>query len=204
MFGRFKKDKTAGLEALANAPVGAPITVEGNRGVVRGSMIMDEAGDRWIEHLIQEQSGRMYWISIENFDRTEATLWEDVEVFDVQGGPGDVKVTYKGQTFKRSENGTASFSSKGDVDVLDAGTIDYVDFAGSDGLRLSFERFGDEGAHRRSRAVTGNCPNCGAPLNLDAMGRCTSCSSEVMSDHGWFGSWEVAVGRNVTDSARLQ
>lgn len=204
MFGRFKKDKTSGLTSLANAPVGAPTTVEGNRGLIKGTMILDSGGDRWIEHLIEDMYGTMVWVSIENFERTEATLWDDVEILDVQGGPGDNRVSYQGQSFKRNEAGNAKFTSKGDVDLFESGTVDYVDFESESGMRLSFERFGEEGASRRSRAVSGNCPNCGAPLNLDAMGRCTSCNSEVMADHGWWGSWEVALGRNVTDSARLQ
>ncbi len=204
MFGRFNKDKTQGLESLANAPVGAPVVVENIRGVVRGSLVMQEAGDIWIEHQIENQEGRRFWVSIENFDRTEATLWEDIEVFDIQGGPSDNRVTYKGQSFKREEAGSAAFTAKGDVDMFESGSVDYVDFSSESGDRLGFERFGAEGAHRRSRAITGNCPNCGAPISVDTMGRCTSCSSEVMADHGWWGSWEVAYGRNVTDSARLQ
>ncbi|MFT7598380.1 MAG: hypothetical protein ACI8TP_001301 [Acidimicrobiales bacterium] len=204
MFGRFKKDKTPGLEDLANAPVGAATSIDGSRGVIRGSLILDEAGDRWIEHWIQDQNGRMYWVSIENYDRTVATLWEDIEVFEIQGGPGDSKISYKDQSFRRSENGTANFQATGETQTVPAGTLDYVDFEGPDGARLSFERFGEEGAGRRTRAITGNCPNCGAPIDLDVAGRCTSCMSEVMTEHGWWGSWEASVGRRVTDSARLQ
>ena len=204
MFGKFTRNKTPGLEALANAPVGAPATVEGRRGVVKGTVIMEEAGDRWIEHLIEDQSGRRNWLSIENFDRTEATLWTDVEILAVNGGPTDSRVVYQGRTFNRNENGTARFQSNGDVDMFDTGTIDYVDFRSADGMRFSFERFGEEGAGRRSGNVSGNCTNCGAQLQVDALGRCTSCGSEMMAEHGWWGQWEAAVGHDVTDSAGLQ
>ncbi len=205
MFGRFKKDNsTAELEALANAPVGAATLIEGERGVIRGTMIMDEAGDRWIEHLISDANGEMFWISIENYDRTVATVWNDAEIFAVGGGPDDRTVTWKSTSFKRSESGTAQFTSHGQLDVNAAGTVSYVDFSGPDGQRLGFERFGEEGAHRRSRVMTGTCPNCGAPINVDATGKCSSCMSDLMTDHGWWGEWEVAVGRDVTGNARLQ
>lgn len=205
MFGRFKKDDfTAALTALANAPVGAATLIQGKRGVIKGTMIMDEAGDRWIEHLISDIDGRMFWVSIENYDRTVATLWEDAEIFAMGGGPDDRKVTWKSHSFKRSESGTATFTAKGDLGVNPTGTVAYVDFTGPDGMRLGFERFGEEGAHRRSRVITGTCPNCGAPVVVDAAGKCSSCSSDLMTDHGWWGEWEVAVGYDVTSEARLQ
>lgn len=205
MFKRFKKDKnTERLEALANAPVGAPVTVEGRPGVVKGTAIMQEAGDRWIEHLIEDGNGRRMWVSIENFDRTEATLWSDVDLMAVNGGPTDSGISYQGRSFSRNETGTTQFSSKGDVDLFDSGSIDYVDYRSADGMRFSFERYGEQGSGRRPGTVSGNCPNCGAQLQIDALGRCTSCGNEVMAAHGWWGQWEAAVGHDVSDSAGLQ
>jgi hypothetical protein len=211
VFGLFKKDRdgrsgdsTRRLEALANAPVGAPVEVEGRRGVIRGSLIVEESGDRWIEHLIDDAGGFRYWVSIENFATTVATLWSDVDIWDVNGGPDDTRVSHNGVSYRRNEVGTARYTATGDVDLINDGTVDYVDFAGPDGSRFSFERFGEAGASRRARSISGLCPNCQAPLNLDLVGACTSCGSSLMEDHGWFDTWEVAQGRDVTDSARLQ
>ena len=206
VFGLFKRggDTTRALEALANAPVGAPVEVEGRRGVIRGTLIVEESGDRWIEHLIDDAAGSRYWVSIESFATTLATLWSDVDIWEVQGGPDDTRVTHGGVTFRRNEVGTARYTANGDVDLIPAGTMDYVDFKGPDGARVSFERFGEAGAGRRARSVSGLCPNCQAPLHLDAVGACTSCGSRLMEAHGWFDTWEVALGRDVTTSARLQ
>ena len=206
MLGKFGKgrDRTKKLEALANAPVGAPTTVGGKRCAIKGTMILSEAGDRWIEHLLEFGDGERAWLTIENFDRTMATLWNDVEVWDVKGGPEDKSLTYNGVSFRRNESGTVKYTTKGDVDLVETGAIDYVDFNGPDGQRISFERFGEEGAGRRKRAEGGLCPNCHAPLLADAAGKCASCGSDVMADHGWWGSWEVALGVDVTDSAGLQ
>lgn len=203
VFGRFKKGNTAALEALANAPIGAATMIDGERGLIIATMILDEAGDRWIEHLIQDAQQRRFWISIENYDETKATRWDDIDMWGISGGPDDTRIEYEGSSFKRNENGTASFQSKGDSGVNERGSLDYVDFVGGD-KKISFERFGEEGAHRRSRTLTGTCPNCGAPLNEVSDNMCSSCGSRLTVDHGWFGSWEVAVGSDVTDKARLQ
>lgn len=205
VFGRFKKnDRSDALERLANAPVGAPVSVEGRRGVIRGTMHLAESGDRWVEHLVDDADGNRFWLSVENWSTTTATLWTDVEVWAVNGGPDDRRVSFEGVDFRRVEDGTVEFQAMGDVDVTERGTIDYVDFRAGDGRRLGFERFGEEGAGRRSRATTGVCPDCHAPLEIDAAGKCSSCGSAMRADHGWWGSWEVAVGRDVTDSAGLQ
>lgn len=203
VFGRFKKGNTATLEALANAPVGAATMIQGTRGLIVGTMILEESGDRWIEHLIQDADQKRYWISIENFDETKATKWDDIDMWGIEGGPDDQRLVYDGVSFKRNETGTASFTAHGDSGVNERGSLDYVDFAAGD-RRVSFERFGEEGAHRRSRAMTGTCPNCGAPLHEVQDNMCSSCGSRLTVDHGWFGSWEVAVGTDISDDARLQ
>ncbi|MEZ5375759.1 MAG: DUF4178 domain-containing protein [Acidimicrobiales bacterium] len=206
MFGKFGKgrDRTKKLEMLANAPIGAGTSVNGRRGVIKGTLLLSEDGDRWIEHLVEHQDGERLWVAVENFDRTRATLWSDVEVWDVKGGPDDKSITYNGQSFRRNESGTVSYTSKGEVDLFASGTIDYVDFNGPDNMRIGFERFGEEGAGRRRRATSGLCPNCHAPLHADAANKCSSCGSDLMADHGHWGSWEVALGVDVTDSAGLQ
>jgi hypothetical protein len=192
------------LEAVANAPIGAPVEIEGRRGVIRGTLVVEEAGDRWIEHLIDDAGGLRCWVSIENFATTVATLWSDVDLWEIVGGPDDSRVTHGGVAYRRNEVGTARYSASGSVDLIPIGTVDYVDFAGPDGARISFERFGEAGAGRRRRSVSGLCPNCQAPLDLDVVGACTSCGSNLMEDHGWFDTWDVAAGRDVSDSVRLQ
>ena len=154
MFGfRKGKDRTKALEALANAPVGAASTVDGKRGVIKGTLLLSEAGDRWIEHLISDIDGALYWLAIENFDRTRATRWDSLEVWDVSGGPDDRQVIHDGATYRRNESGTVAFTSKGDTDMFETGTIDYVDFVGPNGVRIGFERYGEEGA---GAALPGN------------------------------------------------
>lgn len=203
MFGKGKKI-TRRLEELANAPVGAATTIQGRRGFIKGTVIMVEAGDTWIEHLVQDQEGSTLWISIENFDRTVATVWSALSPGAVNGSPEDKRINHGGKTFKRSEDGTAAFTTKGDVDLHDTGSFDYVDFEGPDGMRLGFERYGEEGAGRRTVTSAAVCPRCGAPLHTDVTGRCSSCGSDLKTTTGSFASWEVSIGHDVTEDAHLQ
>lgn len=197
MFG--KRNRTKAVEAVANAPVGAAVLIDGEQATIIGTCVFDEAGDRWVEHLVGFGDGRRVWVSIENFDETVATLWEMVDLHAVNGGPDDSTAGYDGTSFRRSESGTATYVAKGNTGCADSGTIRYADFTGPDGTRLSFERFGEEGAGRRSVATAGNCPNCGAGLRVDKFGKCSSCGSDAAVDVGEWDEWETSFGRDVTD-----
>lgn len=199
--GIFGNKRVKVLEDFANAPVGSSVEVDGRRGHIQGTVLFDEDGDTWVEHLIVGADGKRFWVSVENFDETLATLWETVPPLGVNGGPGDRSVSFRGHSYKRSEDGTARFRTGGSVDLPDHGSIDYVDFTGPDGQRVSFERFGDKGTGRRTVSA-GSCPNCGAPLVLDQLNRCSHCGSTPTVDHGEWSGWEVAAGRDVSKSTR--
>lgn len=203
MFGKGKR-QTKQLEALANAPVGAPTVIAGRRGFIKGTVIFTEAGDTWIEHLIQDQQGESLWVSIENFDKTVATLWRALSPGSINGGPEDKKISHDGASFKRSEDGTANYSSKGDLDLFETGSVDYVDFECPDGRRLGFERYGEGGGGRRTLTSAATCPRCGAALHTDVTGRCSSCGSDLKTTEGNWEAWEVAIGLDVSDDAHLQ
>ena len=201
MFG--KRNRTKALEAVANAPIGAAVRVDGDQATIIGTCVFDEAGDRWVEHLIGFGDGRRVWLSIENFDETVATLWSTVDLHAVNGGPDENGAAYDGRTFKRLESGTAAYTSKGNTGCAESGSIRYADFSGPDGSRLSFERFGDEGSGRRSVAIAGNCPNCGAGLRVDKFGKCGHCGADSAVDVGEWDEWEAALGLDVTDRTAI-
>ena len=197
MFG--KRNRTRALEAVANAPVGAAVRIGGDQATIIGTCVFDEAGDRWVEHLIGFGDGRRLWLSIEDFDEVVATLWQTVDLRAVDGGPDDARIRHQGATYERSESGTAAVTAKGGTGLPDQGAVRYADFTGPDGTRISFERFGAEGAGRRSIATAGSCPNCGAGLAVDKHGRCSHCGAAAEVDHGRWDEWETALGRDVTD-----
>ncbi|HRA35857.1 MAG TPA: DUF4178 domain-containing protein [Acidimicrobiales bacterium] len=201
--GFFKRNRTSDLEAVANAPVGARVTVEGTGAVIGGTLVFENAGDRWVEHRFATDDGRQMWVSIENFDRTVATRWDLADPNAVTGGPDVARAGYQGTPFNRSETGTASFVAKGDTGCSENGSVDFVDFSSGDGRRLGFERYGEVGARRRSIAVAGNCPNCGAGLSVDPHGRCEHCGASATVDVGQWGDWEVVIGTDITDALKL-
>ena len=127
--GFFKRNRTSDLEAVANAPVGARVTVEGTGAVIGGTLVFENAGDRWVEHRFATDDGRQMWVSIENFDRTVATRWDLADPNAVTGGPDVARAGYQGTPFNRSETGTASFVAKGDTGCSENGSVDFVDFS---------------------------------------------------------------------------
>lgn len=199
----FRRSPTGALEAVANAPVGTSVQLGEASGHILGTLVFEEAGDRWVEHLL-DCGGFRVWVSIENFDRTVATQWTGVDAGAVAGGPDDLRIRFEAVDYRRSESGSASFASKGQTGVLESGSIDYVDFAADGGRRLGFERFGEIGARRRSMAVAGNCPSCGAPLAVDSTGRCTTCGGRPTVDVGQWDAWEISSGIDVSDRLRLR
>ena len=201
--GLFNRNRTSELEAVANAPVGASGRVDGIDAVIAGTIVFENAGDRWVEHCLAVGDGRQIWVSIENFDTTVATRWEAIDAAAVTGGPDANRCGYSSTAFTRSESGTASFVSKGETGCSPNGSVDFVDFSATDGSRLGFERFGEVGARRRSIAVSGNCPNCGAGLTVDPHGRCVHCGAAATVDEGQWGDWEVRLGTDVTKSITL-
>lgn len=199
-----RKRKGSELEAVANAPVGASVQLQGRSGTISGTLVFSSAGDHWVEHLITQEDGQRIWVSIENFDTTVGTRWDVASVSRVRGGPNDTRVSYDAVNYNRSEAGSASFVSKGDTGCDENGTVDFVDFAAPDGSRLGFERYGEVGARRRSIATVGVCPNCGAPLTVDVHGRCSHCNAAAGVDEGTWGEWEVSTGTDISDQISLR
>lgn len=198
-----RKNNGAGLEAVANAPVGSRVRLQGQQGTITGTVVFSSAGDHWVEHVITMEGGGRLWVSVENFDTTVGTRWDPADVARVRGGPNDTRVSYDAVSYARSEAASASFVSKGETGCAVNGSVDYVDFAAPDGNRLGFERFGEVGARRRSIATMGVCPNCGAPLTVDAHGRCTHCNAAATVDEGVWGDWEVSTGTDVSSDLSL-
>lgn len=201
--GFFRRKRPNELEAVANAPVGARISLAGRAATIAGTLVFENSGDRWVEHRITFDDGTHAWVSVENFDTTIATRWDLADPSAITGGPTETRVGYQGTTFTRSETGMASFISKGDTDCDPNGSIDFVDFSADGGRRLGFERYGEIGARRRSIAVAGNCPNCGAGLTVDPHGRCEHCGAAATIDVGQWGEWEVSVGTDVSADVKL-
>lgn len=115
----------------------------GQRLFVRGSLRLREGGYQWSEHFLDDIEGTRRWLSVEEDPDLEVVMWTELKDTDLQ--PSAKLLTHDGVEYRRDEHGTAEFSSEGTTGLGTSGRVEYVDFEGSGGHYLSFERF-DGGA----------------------------------------------------------
>lgn len=118
---------------------GAVITFDADDWVVRGSMRLDDGGDRWAEHMI-DNGRRQRWLSVYGDD---VAMWDKVAVGDVVGTPGDATVVWDAVTWTLEERGTATFTAEGTTNSAASGQLEYVEYRNAaDDRRLALERQG--------------------------------------------------------------
>ena len=105
---------------------------------VRGSLRLTEGGYTWSEHFLDDARGSRIWVSVEEDPDLEVVLWRET---DEVTEPGGKSMTVAGVTYRKDEDGTASYTSEGTTTVAERGSVEYVDYEGPDGKGLSFERF---------------------------------------------------------------
>ena len=182
------------FDPRAELAPGRRVRIDDRTGAVRGLLELEEEGDRWVEALVQLDDGLAVWLSVEWMPEPVATVWLPVRPSEVGGGPGDTRVTLGGTAFSFYENGTATYAASGDTGTEGRGKVDYVDYLAVDSRRVSFVRYGDDRAGRRSTMLTGTCPQCGAAWQPTATGHCGSCGVNPTVDVGAWGTWEVSIG----------
>ena len=121
--------------------VGDVIAHEGRDFLVRGSLAFDQDGFVWHEHHLDDTTTRR-WLSVEDDEELELCFWEAVTAPDLQ--PGAAELVHDGVTYRREEQGRATFTATGSTGTAPSGTMEYVDYEAGE-RRLSFERFGSSG-----------------------------------------------------------
>lgn len=112
----------------------------GTTHAVRGTLRLTEDGYSWREHFIDPVRGKKRYLSVDPSDGDlEVVVWTEVDEFDVK--PGQRQVAYNGVVYHLKEKGTAQYTGTGTINVPDRGTVQYMDYRGEFGRRLSFERF---------------------------------------------------------------
>lgn len=120
---------------------GDVVNYEGTDFIVDRTMRFDEEGFEWVEHLLEDAvSGRKLWLSVEDDDGLEVAVFERVTGADLT--PDAAEVTLAGTTYRRDEQGRASYRVErvGDAPA-ESGTVEYADYAAGEQL-LAFERYG--------------------------------------------------------------
>ena len=121
--------------------VGDVIAHEGHDFLVRGTLAFDQDGFVWHEHHLDDTTTRR-WLSVEDDEELELCLWQSVSAPDLQPGAGEL--AYEGTTYRREEQGRATFTATGSTGTAPSGTVEFVDYTAGD-RRLSFERFAATG-----------------------------------------------------------
>ncbi len=112
----------------------------GTSHAVRGTMRLTEDGYSWWEHFIDPVRGLKRYLSVDPSDGdVEVVVWTEVDEFDIK--PGQRQVAFDGIAYKLKEQGTARYTTNGTVNVPSSGQVQYMDYRGEYGRRLSFERF---------------------------------------------------------------
>ncbi|MGH3963870.1 MAG: DUF4178 domain-containing protein [Pseudonocardiaceae bacterium] len=146
-----KPSKSSGagrVDPLANQPdvydphkigVGDVITYAGIDHVVRGTIVLEEGGTTWREHLLDGSTGRR-WLTVEDDEGDlEMTLWMRREG---TGLTPDGEVILDDRVHRQIERGKASYTAEGTTGTPPSGSVDYADYATSDGTgMIAFERW---------------------------------------------------------------
>ncbi|MGH3788966.1 MAG: DUF4178 domain-containing protein [Pseudonocardiaceae bacterium] len=136
------------VDPLANQPeiydphkigVGDIISYAGIDHVVRGTIVLEEGGITWREHLLDGSTGRR-WLSVEDDEgELEMTLWMRREG---TGLTPDGDVILDDRVHRQIERGRASYTAEGTTGTPPSGSVDYADYKTSDGTgMIAFERW---------------------------------------------------------------
>jgi Domain of unknown function (DUF4178) len=136
------------VDPLANEPdiydphkigVGDIVTYGGIDHVVRGTIVLDEGGITWREHLLDGSTGRR-WLTVEDDEgELEMTLWMRREG---TGLTPDGDVILDDRAHRQIERGRATYTAEGTTGTPPSGAVDYADYATSDGTgMIAFERW---------------------------------------------------------------
>jgi hypothetical protein len=109
---------------------------------VRGSLRLKEGGFSWAEHFLDDARGRRTWLSVEEDPDLEVVLWRELPGAGLS--PAEKTLVWEGTEYRRVEHGRARYTGEGTTGLGVSGTegaVEYVDYEGTGGRHLSFERF---------------------------------------------------------------
>lgn len=122
---------------------GDVVNHDGNDYLVERTMVFDEDGFTWREHLLDDPvSGRSLWLSVEDDNGIEVTLYERTAGAALEPGPDDLE--HEGVVYRLNERGRARFSTETAEGSAENGDMEYADYV-ADNRRLAFERYGTGG-----------------------------------------------------------
>jgi len=143
---------TGDVDALRGDPrqlqAGAIVEIRGHDYTVRGSLRLNEEGWSWDEHFLDDAQGKRIWLSVEEDPELELVLFTALPDAEVRPGKS---IEWEGRNYRRTESGTARYTTEGTTGLDDGGTVHYQDYVSDDDSRLALEAYGDNGKWEASR-----------------------------------------------------
>lgn len=122
---------------------GDVVNHDGGDYLVERTMVFDEDGFTWREHLLDDPvGGRSMWLSVEDDDGLEVALYERVAGAALEPGPDAIE--HDGVSYRLDERGRARFSTETTEGAGESGEMEYADYVAGE-RRLAFERYGTGG-----------------------------------------------------------
>ncbi|WP_030451834.1 DUF4178 domain-containing protein [Herbidospora cretacea] len=119
--------------------VGDTATVEGTRYKAIGALHLMRQGDEWTEHLLDDGSRRVHWLSVQELpEGLEVMLWTPVQAQGMV--PAKSMLIMEGVEFFPGDRGTVAYRAEGMTGLPERGLLDFADYRAHDGRLLSFQR----------------------------------------------------------------
>ncbi|MEU8329660.1 DUF4178 domain-containing protein [Micromonospora sp. NPDC048839] len=143
--GGRSSDATA--ESLRGDPLrlrlGDRVRIRDREYAVSGTIRLVEGDWSWVQHLLDDDSGTRYRLSVEDGPELELVLWTAEPGASVTPGAPTIDLGRRRYTW--AETGQARYTATEEVGLPPAGTMRYHDYQAGGGARLSFEAYGEEG-----------------------------------------------------------
>lgn len=128
---------------VRNLRPGDVVNHDGNDYLVERTMVFDEDGFTWSEHLLDDPvGGRAMWLSVEDDDGLELVLYERLRGAALEPGPD--AIAHEGTDYRLDERGRARFTTQTREGAGESGDMEYADYVRGDRV-LAFERYGTGG-----------------------------------------------------------
>ncbi len=143
---------TDGERNALNMQVKDIVSHYGDDYEVEGRLDYWDEGDTWISYMLVD-GDTTRWLSAEDDDRLELSLWEEVEDLHISDTPPEREIQYMGLTFFMSGAGTARVSRQGRTGAKSALSVDYFDYKSDGAEMLSVENWGNSIEVSLGRAI---------------------------------------------------
>ncbi|MFF0149686.1 DUF4178 domain-containing protein [Micromonospora sp. NPDC005203] len=143
--GGRSSDATA--ESLRGDPLrlslGDRVRIRDREYALSGTIRLVEGDWSWVQHLLDDDSGTRYRLSVEDGPELELVLWTAEPGASVTPGAPTIDLGRRRYTW--AETGQARYTATEEVGLPSAGTMRYHDYQSGGAARLSFEAYGEEG-----------------------------------------------------------